>query len=79
MPSPRLGIVYDFRNPESSGIPNPEFHAAIIDQVAWLYGLGLEQVWFTEHHFVEDGYLDLIQSENALLEIVDDTTRCTYQ
>ncbi len=57
MPTPRLGLVYDFRNPASSGISNPDFYAAIIEQVAWLDGLGLEQVWFTEHHFVDDGYL----------------------
>jgi alkanesulfonate monooxygenase SsuD/methylene tetrahydromethanopterin reductase-like flavin-dependent oxidoreductase (luciferase family) len=35
----------------------PDFYAAIMDQVAWLDGLGLDLIWFTEHHFVDDGYL----------------------
>jgi alkanesulfonate monooxygenase SsuD/methylene tetrahydromethanopterin reductase-like flavin-dependent oxidoreductase (luciferase family) len=58
MPRPlRLGAVYDFRNPPESGMKTPDFYAAIMDQVSWLDGLGLDLVWFTEHHFVDDGYL----------------------
>jgi alkanesulfonate monooxygenase SsuD/methylene tetrahydromethanopterin reductase-like flavin-dependent oxidoreductase (luciferase family) len=53
----RLGVVYDFRNPAESGMRTQDLYAAIMDQVAWLDGLGLDLVWFTEHHFVEDGYL----------------------
>jgi alkanesulfonate monooxygenase SsuD/methylene tetrahydromethanopterin reductase-like flavin-dependent oxidoreductase (luciferase family) len=53
----RLGVVYDFRNPPDSGIDNARLYAEILDQVAWLDTLGLDLVWFTEHHFVEDGYL----------------------
>ena len=53
----RLGVVYDFRNPPDSGIDNTRLYAEIIDQVAWLDTLGLDLVWFTEHHFVDDGYL----------------------
>src|SRR5258705_4740259 len=53
----RLGVVYDLRNPLGSGITTPDLYAEIIDQVAWLDGLGLDLVWFTEHHFVDDGYL----------------------
>ena len=56
-PALRLGVVYDFRNPPDSGIPTPRLYAEILDQVAWLDGLGLDLVWFTEHHFVDDGYL----------------------
>src|SRR5215467_4206526 len=56
-PSLRLGVVYDFRNPPDSGIATPDLYAQIIEQVAWLDGLGLDLVWFTEHHFVDDGYL----------------------
>ena len=53
----RLGVVYDFRNPPESGMRTQDLYAAIMDQVTWLDGLGLDLVWFTEHHFVEDGYL----------------------
>ena len=53
----RLGVAYDFRNPPESGLAHRELYAAILDQVAWLDGLGLDLVWFTEHHFVDDGYL----------------------
>jgi alkanesulfonate monooxygenase SsuD/methylene tetrahydromethanopterin reductase-like flavin-dependent oxidoreductase (luciferase family) len=56
-PALRLGVVYDFRNPPDAGIPTPRLYAEILEQVAWLDTLGLELVWFTEHHFVADGYL----------------------
>ena len=58
MPQPlRMGVVYDFRNPPESGLRTPDLYAAILEQVTWLDGAGLDLVWFTEHHFVDDGYL----------------------
>src|SRR5438309_9266701 len=58
MPPPlRVGTVYDFRNTPESGMDMPSLYAAIMDQVVMLDGLGLDLVWFTEHHFLEDGYL----------------------
>ena len=56
-PPLRFGVVYDFRNPPDSGIATPRLYAEILEQVAWLDQLGLDLVWFTEHHFVDDGYL----------------------
>ncbi len=56
-PKLRLGVVYDFRNPPESGMRTQDLYAAIMDQVTWLDGLGLDLIWFTEHHFVDDGYL----------------------
>ena len=56
-PGLRLGVVYDFRNPPDSRLAMPRLYAEILDQVAWLDRLGLDLVWFTEHHFVDDGYL----------------------
>ncbi|MDP7547136.1 MAG: LLM class flavin-dependent oxidoreductase, partial [Alphaproteobacteria bacterium] len=56
-PKLRIGVVYDFRNPPDSGIANQDFYAEILDQAVWLEGLGIDLIWFTEHHFVDDGYL----------------------
>src|ERR1041384_5692250 len=53
----RLAVVYDFRNPPDSGFGTRDLNAEILEQVAWLDTLGLDLVWFTEHHFVDDGYL----------------------
>ncbi|MSP67961.1 MAG: LLM class flavin-dependent oxidoreductase [Alphaproteobacteria bacterium] len=56
-PPLRIGAIYDFRNTAGSGMDTPSFYAAIVDQVAMLDGLGLDLCWFTEHHFLDDGYL----------------------
>lgn len=53
----RMGVSYDFRNPPDSGVPDRVLYQEILEQVRWLDGLGADLVWFTEHHFVEDGYL----------------------
>jgi len=54
---PRFGVCYDFRNPPDSGIAMPDLYAQALAQIGWLDQMGLDLIWFTEHHFVEDGYL----------------------
>ena len=53
----RIGVSYDFRNPVDSGVSDAHLYAEILEQVKWLDDIGADMVWFTEHHFVEDGYL----------------------
>jgi alkanesulfonate monooxygenase SsuD/methylene tetrahydromethanopterin reductase-like flavin-dependent oxidoreductase (luciferase family) len=53
----RFGVCYDFRNPPDSGISMPDLYAQALQQINWLDQAGLDLVWFTEHHFVDDGYL----------------------
>ncbi|MEM7219560.1 MAG: LLM class flavin-dependent oxidoreductase [Pseudomonadota bacterium] len=57
MPELRMGVSYDFRNPPDSGVSDARLYAEIMEQVRWLDGIGADLVWFTEHHFVDDGYL----------------------
>ena len=57
MPALRIGVCYDFRNPPDSGRSHAALYAEVMEQVRWLDKLGSDLVWFTEHHFIEDGYL----------------------
>lgn len=57
MPNLRFGVCYDFRNPPDSGVPDRQLYQEILEQVQWLDRIGADLVWFTEHHFVDDGYL----------------------
>ena len=57
MPDFRIGLCYDFRNPPDSGIAMPALYAEVMDQIAWADAIGFDLIWFTEHHFVDDGYL----------------------
>ncbi|MXY05133.1 MAG: LLM class flavin-dependent oxidoreductase [Gammaproteobacteria bacterium] len=56
-PPLRFGVCYDFRNPPDSGIAMPDLYQAALRQIRWLDDLGLDLIWFTEHHFIDDGYL----------------------
>ncbi len=57
MASFRIGLCYDFRNPPDSGLSHASLYAAVLDQIAWADAAGFDLIWFTEHHFVDDGYL----------------------
>lgn len=52
----KFGVMFDFRNPRQWRKPFPEFYKAQLDEIVRLEELGYENVWLTEHHFVEDGY-----------------------
>ena len=56
-PPLRFGIVHDFRCPQGSEITMPQVYAETFEQIELADQLGLELCWFTEHHFIEDGYL----------------------
>ncbi|HLW70886.1 MAG TPA: LLM class flavin-dependent oxidoreductase [Candidatus Binataceae bacterium] len=51
-----FGLWYDFRNPVQWRRSDKEIYDAIIDQVAWAETIGYDDVWLTEHHFVDDGH-----------------------
>ena len=57
VPSLRFGVAHDFRCPPGSLYTLADVYAQTIEQLRILDGLGLDLVWFSEHHFVEDGYL----------------------
>ena len=56
-PPLRFGIVHDFRCPPGSEITMPQVYAETFEQIELAEELNYELCWFTEHHFIEDGYL----------------------
>ncbi len=56
-PSVRFGVVHDLRSPPGSGTPLPRIYGEALEQIEMLDDLGLDLVWFTEHHFLDDGHL----------------------
>src|SRR5438309_3035230 len=56
----RFGLWYDFRNPAQWHRPADRLYREILDQIAWAENNGFDDVWLSEHHFIEDGYLPSI-------------------
>ncbi|MDB5107224.1 MAG: Luciferase-like monooxygenase [Candidatus Binatus sp.] len=52
----RFGLWYDFRNPTQWQQPFDRLYHEILDQIAWAETLGYEDLWLSEHHFIDDGY-----------------------
>jgi alkanesulfonate monooxygenase SsuD/methylene tetrahydromethanopterin reductase-like flavin-dependent oxidoreductase (luciferase family) len=56
----RFGLWYDFRNPPQWRQASDRLYAEILDQIAWGENAGFDDVWLSEHHFIDDGYLPSI-------------------
>lgn len=52
----RFGLWYDFRNPPQWRQDPANLYEAIVAQAVRAEALGWDDVWLSEHHFVEDGY-----------------------
>lgn len=53
----KLGIYFDMRNPPKWGRPSAQLYGQTLEQIEEAETLGIDYVWFSEHHFFEDGYL----------------------
>lgn len=53
----RFGLQLDFRNPPQWHRPWASLYRESIDFAAWTETLGFDDVWVSEHHAADDGYL----------------------
>ncbi|HJN91237.1 MAG TPA: LLM class flavin-dependent oxidoreductase, partial [Dehalococcoidia bacterium] len=53
----KFGLWYDFRNPPESGRTLPDLYAQTLEQIRLAEALGYDDIWLSEHHFMDDGYL----------------------
>jgi len=60
-PEFRFGVMYDCRRTPDSAMTMTDVYDATIEQSVLADQLGFDHVWFTEHHFLEDGYLPAFQ------------------
>jgi alkanesulfonate monooxygenase SsuD/methylene tetrahydromethanopterin reductase-like flavin-dependent oxidoreductase (luciferase family) len=53
----RLGLYFDMRNPRGWRRPWAEHYARTAELIAGAEAMGIDSVWFSEHHLFDDGYL----------------------
>ena len=63
----RFGLWYDFRNPSQWHQSYDRLYGETLDQIAWSENHGFDDVWLSEHHFIEDGYLPSIMPMAAAI------------
>ena len=50
----RFGLWYAFRNPSPWPTSFESVYGDVLEQIAWAETIGYDDVWLTEHHFVDD-------------------------
>ncbi|MFT5349577.1 MAG: alkanesulfonate monooxygenase SsuD [Gammaproteobacteria bacterium] len=52
----RFGLLWPFRNPDFARVAWKDLYREHLDLIVDSEGMGYDNVWLTEHHFVDDGY-----------------------
>ena len=60
-PPLRFGVMYDCRRHPESDMTMTDVYTSTVEQAVLADRLGFDHVWFTEHHFLADGYLPAFQ------------------
>lgn len=50
----RFGLWYAWRNPQQWRTTDQALYEEVLEQIAWAETIGFDDVWMTEHHFVEE-------------------------
>src|SRR4051794_21651081 len=53
----KVGLFFDLRNPPGWRRPWADHYARTLELIKGAEAKGADAVWFSEHHFFEDGYL----------------------
>jgi alkanesulfonate monooxygenase SsuD/methylene tetrahydromethanopterin reductase-like flavin-dependent oxidoreductase (luciferase family) len=67
--------MYDCRMRPGSGISMRDVYSSVVGQAALADTLGFDFIWFTEHHFVADGYLPAFQPVAGAVAAVTERIR----
>ncbi|MAO73600.1 MAG: hypothetical protein CL409_05955 [Acidimicrobiaceae bacterium] len=57
----RFGVMYDCRHVPGGQMTMTDVYSATVEQAVLADKLGFDHLWFSEHHFLEDGYLPAFQ------------------
>ncbi|GBD13596.1 Alkanal monooxygenase beta chain [bacterium HR24] len=71
----KFGLWYDFRCPPHSPVSWRETCAQTLEHIRYAEELGYDDIWLSEHHFIEDGYLPSLLPAAAAVAAV--TSRVT--
>src|SRR5262249_30864882 len=63
----KFGVSIGFQNPPQWRLPWPDLYAETIEFVRQAEALGVDYVWLSEHHFVDDGYCPSLMPASAAI------------
>ncbi|MEZ5409428.1 MAG: LLM class flavin-dependent oxidoreductase [Acidimicrobiales bacterium] len=73
-----IGLMFSFRNPAQWRRPFAEVYADELALIRHAEAIGIDTIWLTEHHFVDDGYSPSVVTIAAAIAAVTERVRIGF-
>lgn len=73
-----IGLMFSFRNPAQWRRPFAEVYADELATIRHAEAQGIDTIWLTEHHFVDDGYSPSVVTIAAAIAAVTERVRIGF-